>query len=202
MLKIGGKPILERLINQLSQQGFKRFCVSVKYLKEQIIEYFGDGSDFGVSVEYVTEDQALGTAGALKLIQGKEVHPIVVTNGDVITPFSRPEMVRYFMLSKASATVASVLHVSQVPYGIIETREDELVNFKEKPVITHLANAGIYVIRPETIRLIEEGERIDMPDLLLRIREHMGKVTVFPIHEHWIDVGMPENLKLAEDRGF
>ena len=197
MLKVNGKPMLEILIEQCIQSGFKRFYLSVNYLKEQIINYFGDGSRWGVSIDYLIEDKPLGTAGSLSLIGNRESRSFLVMNGDVLTRLNPADLIHYHESQDCMATLCVREYESTSPFGVIEVSDNCLSAIKEKPTYQYLVNAGVYVLKPEALSLIPQDQFYDMPDLIQQLQSLQNKVAVCPIHEYWIDVGRPETLQQA-----
>lgn len=190
MLKLGGKPLLEHLIEQLSQSGFVRFIVTVNYLAGKIRSHFGDGSRWGVQIEYVQEPKPLGTAGALGLIKKRFEHPVLVMNGDVLTKANFAALLDFHKAEKGLATVCVKKHEIEVPYGVVRLDGRKLDGFAEKPTHRFLINAGIYVLDPKALPLIPRGKRCDMPELLERVRaKRKDGVACFPIEEYWLDIG-------------
>lgn len=197
MLVIGDTPMLEILLRQYIDSGFKQFYFSVNYLKEQIINYFQDGSAWGVSINYLIEDQPLGTAGSLQLLPSSLSSPFLVLNGDVLTRLDPTQLLKYHLEHKARATLCVREHELTVPFGVVEISGVELVSFAEKPTYRHLINAGVYVIDPVLLTLLSSQQYTDMPTLLLAAQQAGHLVAVCPIHEYWIDVGRPESLQQA-----
>jgi dTDP-glucose pyrophosphorylase len=197
MVSIGGKPMLERLIEKCKMQGFNHFMISVNYHKDKIIDYFGHGTNWDVKIEYINEERPLGTAGSLSLIRNRSQHPVVVINADVVSQIHLPSLLRFHEEHGASATMCVKSHETQIPFGVVETDGVHMHSLLEKPILTHFVNAGVYVINSELLSLIPSGERYDMTDLFNQARELGKKVTVFPIHEYWIDVGTPSSLGKA-----
>ena len=198
MLQISGKPILEIILNQCVEYGFRNFIFSVNYLKDQIIEYFGNGENFNANIQYITEDQPLGTAGSLSLIKAKLKHPIIIINGDVLTQLNLSNLLNYHQEKNATATICVREHISKNPYGVVKLKNDKLESFEEKPIIKSLINAGVYVINPELITLVNKKEFLDMPDLLIKSKNNGGNIFAYPIHEYWIDIGRYETFEIAE----
>lgn len=198
MLRVGDKPIIELLLDQMRQSGFVHFVFTVNYLASQIKAHFGDGSKWGVQIEYVHEDRPLGTAGALSLINRRFEHPVLVANGDVLTKVDFTALLEFHKAEKGLATLCVKQHEVQVPYGVIELDEHRLQGFVEKPIHRFLINAGIYVLEPQVLSLIPKGKPCDMPELLSRIRKKRPKgVACFPIQEYWLDIGGPEQFQRA-----
>lgn len=200
MLLVDGSPMLEIILKHCITDGFRKFYISVNYLKEQIIEYFGDGSAWGVSIEYLIEGQPLGTAGSLKLITEQLQLPFVVMNGDVLTRFRLRQLIQFHAQHRAMATVCVREHTTTIPFGVVSVEGIELSGFEEKPTYRHLVNAGIYVIDPGLLELLPNGISTDMPSLLENAQIDNHRVVVCPIHEYWIDVGRPETLREAHQQ--
>ncbi len=197
MLLVSGKPMLEILLEQCISSGFRSFYFSVNYLKEQIMDYFGDGSDWGVSIEYLIEDEPLGTAGSLQLLPDSLNTPFLVLNGDVLTSLNPNQVLRFHEENQAHATLCVREHELTVPFGVVQINGVELAGFEEKPIYRHLVNAGVYVISPSLLPLLPPHQFTDMPSLLQAAQELGHRVTVYPIHEYWLDVGWPEALEQA-----
>jgi dTDP-glucose pyrophosphorylase/predicted transcriptional regulator len=197
MLPVGSQPILEILLDQCIASGFHTFYFSVNYLKEQIIDYFGDGSRWGVSINYLVETQPLGTAGSLQLLPDSLKSPFLVLNGDVLTHLDLCQLLNFHREHEAQATLCVRQHELTVPFGVVKTNGVELASFEEKPTYRHLVNAGVYVIDPQLLSLLPPHEFTDMPSLLQAGQQAGHKVAVCPIHEYWIDIGRPESLNSA-----
>ncbi len=195
MLKVGNKPMLEIILEQCIKSGISNFYISVNYLKEKIISYFGDGSELGIKIEYLEEDFPLGTAGSLSLIREKLKDPVIVINGDVLTRTNLNKLLDFHRNKDADATLCVQQHEFKFPYGVVQVDGINLNSFEEKPSYINLINTGIYVINPKLIANIPQNKYMDMPSLLIKSRAAQSKVIVYPIHEYWIDVGRPESLK-------
>jgi dTDP-glucose pyrophosphorylase len=199
MLPVDGKPMLEILLEQCIASGFKQFYLSVNYLREQIIDHFQDGSRWGVSVDYLIEDEPLGTAGSLQLLPGTVQEPFLVMNGDVLTRLNPSRLLRFHSENNAAATLCVREHVLTLPFGVVQTKGVELAGFEEKPSYRQLVNAGIYVVNPQLLPLLPPRQATDMPTLLQSAQQAGHRVAVCPIHEYWIDVGRPETLQQAHE---
>jgi NDP-sugar pyrophosphorylase family protein len=199
MLRVDGKPMLEILIEQCIASGFRQFYISVNYLKEQIMEYFQDGVKWGVSIDYLIEDEPLGTAGSLQLLPGELQDAFLVLNGDILTRLNPSQLLRFHAEHDAAGTLCVREHITTVPFGVVQTKGVELVGFEEKPSYRQLVNAGVYVINPELLPLLPHHQAIDMPTLLQNAQQAGHRIAVCPIHEYWIDVGRPETLEEAHD---
>jgi dTDP-glucose pyrophosphorylase len=201
MLPVEGRPILEHILERAAAQGFRRLVFAVHYLAHMIVDHFGDGGTWGVDIEYIHEEQLLGTAGALALLEPVAESPIVVTNGDVLTTVDYTDMLEFHDLHNARATMAVSLHEWQHPFGVVQTSGVDIVGFEEKPRLQSYVNAGVYVLEPDVISLLE-GQPCDMPVLFDRIHDSGGRTIVFPVHEPWIDVGHEADyLRVRHDLG-
>lgn len=197
LLEVGGKPILAHIIERAVEQGFVEIHISVNYLADQIKSYFGDGSDFGISISYIHEDQPLGTAGALGLIANQIDSPFIVTNGDVITDIDYSDLLRMLEKENVGAAMAVKTHELVSPYGVVQIDGSEIMGISEKPSFRTTVNAGIYALTPFAVSLIEDNEAIDMPDLFERLRGSSKRVVAYPMYEQWLDVGRPADLDEA-----
>ena len=199
MLPIGGKPMLEHIIERAKRDGFSRFIVAVHFLGHMIEEYFGDGSAWQVQISYVREETALGTAGALSLMSPRPSSPFLVSNGDVLTDVHYGELLEFHERHQAAATMAVRLHEWQHPFGVVRTRGVDIVGFEEKPITRSHINAGIYVLEPRALDELRAGEFCDMPTLFARLQERGARTIVYPMHEPWLDVGRADDLERAQE---
>ena len=199
MLRLGEKPILEHLIDQMAAAGFSHFTFTVNYLAEQIERHFGDGSRWGVEIDYVREPKPLGTAGALGLLKRPGADPLLVLNGDILTKVDFPALLDFHRAEKGLATICVKRHEIQVPYGVVEHSGRRLTRFVEKPTQRFLVNAGIYVLDPRALAWLPKRRACDMPEFLELIRARKkGGVACFPIQEYWLDIGGHKEFRLAE----
>ena len=198
MLPVGGRPLLETIVNQLRSTGIRSINIAVNHKSEKITEHFGDGRDFGVDITYTTEDRPLGTAGGLGLIKEPD-DTMLVINGDIFTQVDFRAMLDFHREHRADLTVAVNKHESQIPYGVVECDGAIVRGLSEKPVMTFFINAGIYLLEPSAYKFIPKGESYDMTDLITRILAENQPVVAFPIHEGWIDIGQQENYQQAQE---
>ena len=196
MLKINGKPILEIILEQCIEYGFRQFHFSVNYLKNQIIDYFGNGEKWDVNINYLIEKKPLGTAGSLQLLP-KQSRPFIVINGDLLTRLDLNRILNFHNENAADATLGVRNHVEKIPYGVVKVEGTRLLSFEEKPTFNHLVNAGVYVINPNLLDIIKVNSFLDMPNFLEIAKDKSHKINVYPIHEYWLDIGKPEFLKKA-----
>lgn len=197
MLEIHGKPMLQLIIERAVGQGFSEFIISVGYLAQSICDYFGDGSDFGVSIEYIHETEPFGTAGALAMLSTNNKHPVVVTNGDVISHVNYRHMLDYHVLNNADVTMAVRVYEWQNPFGVVEVDGVNILGIDEKPKSIFNISAGIYVFSPIIFQSLDYGKYMDMPMFINKIIKKSCSVIAYPLHEKWMDVGSPDDLKVA-----
>jgi dTDP-glucose pyrophosphorylase/CBS domain-containing protein len=197
MLHVGGKPLLERILQQFVNAGFRRFFISVHYLAEKIKAHFGDGSRWGVNVEYIEEPSPLGTGGAIGMLPESIDKPVIVMNGDILTELDFAALVEFYQVRKSVLTVCVREYDMCVPFGVIEGTEGNVTRIDEKPTHRFFVNAGIYVVSPSAVSTARPVRRLDMPDLIENLVASNAPVSMFPIHEYWIDIGRPEDFALA-----
>jgi dTDP-glucose pyrophosphorylase len=197
MLPVGGQPILEIILKNFVRQGFKRFFMSVNYQADMVREHFGDGSRWDVVVDYLEEREKLGTAGALGLLDHRPDAPLIVMNGDLLTAINFSSMLEFHVEHQATATMAVREHTVEVPFGVIDLADDYLAGLTEKPRYSWFINAGVYVVEPSVLDLIEPGQALDMPNLFERVLARNDKVAAFPVREYWRDIGRLEDLERA-----
>jgi len=197
MLNVGGRPLLETIVRNVVQQGFKNIFISVNYKAEMIVDHFGDGSALGATIQYIHEAERLGTAGALGLLPAHSDLPVVVMNGDILTTINYGALLDFHNGTPAQATMAVREHKVHVPYGVVTTSEGYLQTIREKPTESWFVSAGIYVIGRAALDHVERGIRIDMPTVLERIVANKGRVAIYPIREYWLDIGRMEDFEQA-----
>lgn len=198
LLPVGGKPMLQHIIERAKGEGFNHFVLAVHYLGHMIEEHFGDGSRYDIRIDYLREDVPLGTAGAISLLPTRPEQPFVVTNGDVLTDIHYGELLDFHTRHSAAATMAVRLHEWQHPFGVVRTKGVDIVGFEEKPVSRSHINAGVYVLEPATADALEPGAHCDMPTLFSRLHERRLRTIVYPMHEPWLDVGRADDLQRAQ----
>lgn len=199
MLPLGDKPIIEHNIDRLISFGIDTITISVRYLSDQIISYFGDGSSKGVTINYIEEDEPLGTIGCLALIK-KTIHQsILILNSDVFTNIDFEDFYLDFEKENADMAVASIPYSVDIPYAIMELNENNITSFKEKPKNTYYANAGIYLIKKESLKYIPKNSFFNATDLMDNILENKGKLIHSPITGYWIDIGKHDDYNKAKE---
>ena len=191
LLNVGGKPILETVIDGFASQGFKKFWLCVNYKAHLIEDYFGNGEGRGIKIKYTHEKERMGTAGALSLLPEFDV-PVIVHNADVLTKMSYGYLMEHHARSNADATACLSLYQHQIPYGVPVVEEGRLNGVREKPIEDFPVLAGIYAVEPSVIAGIPRGYA-DMPDVLVGL----SHVSAFAIEDYWCDVGRFEDLARA-----
>ncbi len=198
MLTVGDRPLMELMIEQLREVGIRHVNVTTYHKSEKIREHFGDGSSFGVELNYVTEDTPLGTAGALGLMQEPQ-GPLLVINGDILTRVNFRAMLAYHQEHRAMLTMAVRKYDLNVPFGVVEGDGAFVRAVVEKPLLNFLVNAGIYLLEPHVYRYIPNGEHFHMTDLIQRVLDEGHRVVSFPVLEYWLDIGSPIDYEQAHD---
>jgi dTDP-glucose pyrophosphorylase len=197
MVDIGGVPLLERQIRRLLKAGIKRVYISVNYLSHIIERYFGDGTEFGLEIRYLKEQEKLGTGGALSLLPEKPTAPIIVMNGDILTTSDFGSLLSFHQEHTADVTMAAIDYRINIPFGVISNNGPYVTGLKEKPLQHFLCNAGIYVLSPAALDLLPVDKHFNMTDLVGACLELRRSVAVFPVHEYWSDIGTPADLDKA-----
>ncbi|WP_051609875.1 nucleotidyltransferase family protein [Terasakiella pusilla] len=200
MLPVGEKPLLEQIIAQLKTSFINDVVITTHYLANQISDHFGDGHNHGVNIQYVQEDEPLGTAGSIGLIPEME-DTLLIINGDILTNMDFSAFLHFHKQHNASLSVAVRRYTIDVPYGVIESKDSLITSIKEKPQISFFVNAGIYLVEPDAREFIPEGsDKFDMPDLVTTLLDQGKTVVNFPIHEYWLDIGKPDDyLRASQD---
>ncbi|MFI8557803.1 CBS domain-containing protein [Pseudomonas putida] len=199
LLKVGEKPILELIMQGFINAGFHRFFISTHYMPEMIRNYFGDGSDWGVSIRYVHESEPLGTGGALGLLPHEEINePLFMMNGDLLTNLDFQNLLSFHEAHDGLATMCVREYEYQVPYGVVQSEGHKILSMVEKPIQKFFINAGIYLLSPELVKSVRGDAKIDMPTILEEAMSGGKVVNMFPIHEYWLDIGRIEDFHRAQ----
>ena len=202
MLKVGSKPILETILLNFKKYGFVNITLCVSYKSEIIETYFQDGSKFGVNIDYVYETKKMGTAGALSLLKTKIDQPFFVMNGDILTNINFESMMEYHKNNGCAATMGAREYDFQVPYGVIDIKEDVIKGIIEKPIHRFFINAGIYILDPCTLDEVPYDTYFDMPILFEQLIQKKQKCLTFPIHEYWMDIGRRNDYEQANEEYY
>jgi dTDP-glucose pyrophosphorylase len=197
MLPVGDRPLMQIMIEQLRDVGITNVSVTTHHNSEKITEHFGDGSEFGIALNYVAEDRPLGTIGALGLMP-RPTDTTLVINGDILTQVDFGAMLAYHRSHEAQATIAVRRYEVQLPYGVVENDGERVVGLREKPQVGFLVNAGIYLLEPNVHDYIPKGERCDMTTLIERLLAADRRVISFPLREYWLDIGQMDDYQRAQ----
>lgn len=198
LLKIGNKPIIEYNIDRLKKHGIFNQYISINYLGDQLIEYFKDGKDKDISITYIKEDVALGTIGAIRKVQDFKHEYILVMNSDILTDIDFENLFYTMENSNADMIVSTTSYKVEVPYGVIETNKNHIVNLIEKPTYTYYSNAGIYIIKKEHLALIPDKGAFNATDLMQKLIDLKKNVIHFPITGYWLDIGKHKDFEKAQ----
>ncbi|MGN6399593.1 MAG: nucleotidyltransferase family protein [Flavisolibacter sp.] len=200
LLKVGDKPIIEYNIDRLVTYGIKNLKISINYLGEQLVAYFGNGDSKNASISYVKEDKPLGTIGSILLVDGFNHDDILVMNSDLLTNIDFADFYTTFKEAEADMAVAATSYHVDVPYAVLEVDGKNLAtSLKEKPRYTYYSNAGIYLIKKELLDMIPKGEFYDITDLMEAVLKTGKKLITYPITGYWLDIGKPEDYKQAQE---
>lgn len=197
LLPVGDKPMLELIMESFAKCGFSAFVLSINYRKDFIKTYLAERSDLPFLIACVEEDTFLGTAGSLGLMKDYLPETFFVSNCDILVDVNYLSALEFHYENKHALTIIGALKKVNVPYGVIHLRGGEFDRIEEKPDVPLIVNTGVYILEPNCIDLIKEKEKIDMPDLIQRIRADSGKIGVFPVHRKWIDIGQWGEYKNA-----
>jgi dTDP-glucose pyrophosphorylase/CBS domain-containing protein len=198
MLPVGDRPLLELIIQRLRSSGIQDVSLTTHYLPDAIVDHFGDGEGFGVHLNYLQENNPMGTAGGLKQMK-RPVGPFLVLNGDILTAVPYREMLAFHRKHSAMITVGVRKYDVQVPFGVVECDDVHITSLQEKPCLSFFINAGTYLLDPAAWDYIPQDRRFDMTDLIRAMLEAGERVTSFPITEYWIDVGRHEDYQKAQE---
>ena len=197
MLKVGDRPILELLIENFVEQGFRNFHLAVNYKAEVIEEHFGDGARLNARIEYLRETKRMGTAGALSLLSQTPEVPFFVANADLVTRVDYVDMLNRHNASGACATMAVREYEFQIPFGVIDETEGLISGIREKPVHRSMVCAGIYVMSPEVLSLIEPDQYHDMPNVFDQIIKSGRTAASYAVRGYWLDIGRIDDFQKA-----
>lgn len=198
LVPVGDKTILEVIMDQFEGIGCHKFYMSVNY-KADMMEFYLSQLDHKYDIEFFMEDKPLGTIGSVSLLKGKITTPFFVSNCDSINEQDYRDVYDYHVNNKNDMTIVTMVKSFKIPYGVIETGEDGLmIGLKEKPEHTYMVNTGVYILNPELIDEIPEGEFFHITHLMEKIKARGGRVGCFPVSEEaWKDMGeWPEYLKM------
>lgn len=200
LLVIGSKPIIEHNIDRLINVGIKNINLSINYLGDQLVDYFGDGAEKGANIQYVREDKPLGTIGSILLVENFNHDDIIIMNSDLLTNIDFADFFNTYKEADADMAVAATSYHVDVPYAVLEVNEDNQVSsLKEKPRYTYYSNAGIYIIKKKILDIIPKDQYYDITDLMDAVIAKSEKLITYPITGYWLDIGKHEDFKQAQE---
>jgi len=198
LLKVGGKAIMEHNLDRLVLYGIDDFWVSVNYLGELIENHFGKGTDKNIKIEYVREDESLGTIGAVSKIKNFKHDYVLITNSDLLTNIDYEQFYLEFISQDADLAVLTIPYQVSIPYAVLETSNGAIKSFKEKPTYTYYSNGGIYLIKKEMLKYIPINTFFNATDLIEVLIKNDLKVISFPFSGYWIDIGKHDDFQKAQ----
>jgi NDP-mannose synthase len=203
LMPIGDRPVLDIVVRQLKAHGFERITMATGYLAELIEAFFRDGKSYGIPIDYYREQQPLGTVGALALIDGLAEEHVLVMNGDVLTDIDYGALLEHHRGSEAAATIATKARQVQISLGVLRFGDELdptlLTGYDEKPSIDYTASMGVYCFAPRALSHIQQGERLDFPDLVLRLIAAGETVRAWPSEDYWLDIGRHDDYEQAQE---
>ena len=203
MLEIGGRPILDLMLEQLGRSGFSHVFIAVNYKGEDIEANFGDGREQGISIQYLREQKPMGTAGPLSLMPRPVKLPSLVVNGDLLSKVDFNSLLEYHIRGAYNLTIGVKEYRFQLPFGVVSVQGDQAIGIQEKPEERRLINAGVYVLDPEVVEMVPHDTYFDMNQLIESVMgEPNCKVGAYPIHEYWMDIGRSEDYQQAQSDYF
>ena len=198
MLKVGNKPILEHNLDRLRLFGIDDFWITLRYLGEQIESYFGDGKEKDINIHYFYENEPLGTIGAVSEISNFEHDYVLVTNSDLLTNIDYEHFFLDFLKQNADFSVVSIPYAVDVPYAVLETNDNRVLSFREKPTYTYYSNGGIYLMKKEVLKHIPISKHFNATDLMEELIRIGKKVISCPLAGYWLDIGRHEEFEKAQ----
>jgi NDP-mannose synthase len=201
LMPIGDMPILEVVLRQLKAAGITRVTMAVGHLAELLQAFFGNGSRFGLSIDYSFEDKPLGTVGPLTLIDSlADEREFLVMNGDVLTTIDYTRLVARHREAGAEVTIATYRREVKIDFGVIEVGADELLTgYVEKPRFDYRVSMGIYCFDAKVLGRLHPGAYCDLPDLVKSLLADGRKVASYPFDGYWLDMGRPDDYATAID---
>ena len=198
LLKVGDKSIIDHNIDRLQNFGVDDYWLSVRYLGEQLEAHLGDGASRSINIKYVWEDEPLGTIGAVSKIDDFKHDYVLVTNSDILTNLNYENFFLDFIEKDADMSVVTIPYVIGIPYAVMETNNNHVISFKEKPKYTYYSNGGIYLIKRAMLNRIPKDVLYNSTDLMQALIESGNKLISYPIHQYWLDIGKHEDFEQAQ----
>jgi len=199
LLKVGGKAIMELNVDRLALYGIDDFWFSVKYLGEQIESHFGDGKERNISIDYIWEEEPLGTIGAVSKVTNFSHDYVLVMNSDLLTNLDYEHFYLDFINQDADFAVVTIPYKVSVPYAVLETTNGHIMSFKEKPTYTYYSNGGIYLMKKSALKYIPNNTFFNATDLMEKLIQENKKVVSYPLLGYWLDIGQHEDFQKAQN---
>lgn len=199
LLKVGEKPIIEHNIDRLIQFGISNYWISINYLGDKIQSYLRDGRGKSITINYVNEDQPLGTIGAVSKIEEFKNEIVLLTNSDILTNIDYEDFYRYFIEKNADFCVVSIPYDVEIPYAVLEQSENRIIGFKEKPTYTYYSNGGIYMMKKSVLKYLPKDAYFNTTDLMQLLINKGYNVMSYALIGYWLDIGKHEDYKKAQE---
>lgn len=199
LLKVGDKAIIDHNVDRLRKFGVDDFWLSLRYLGEQLQNHYGNGESRGVNMHYVWENEPLGTIGAVGNIDNFEHEVILLTNSDILTTLDYEDFYLDFLETNADMSVVTIPYQVDVPYAVMETDNNLVKSFIEKPTYTYYSNGGIYLIKRDVLKKIPKNTLFNATDLMEQLLVDGGKLVSYPMRQYWLDIGRHDDLKKAQE---
>jgi dTDP-glucose pyrophosphorylase len=199
LLKVGDKPIIEHSVDRLISFGIDELWISVRYMGEQIEDYFKDGSSKGASIKYIWEDAPLGTIGAAGKADISKHDYVLISNSDILTNLDYEDLFLDFIKKDAKLSIVTIPYNVDIPYAVLETTNENVLSFREKPTYTYYSNGGIYLLKKECLALIPKGDFFNATDLMEKLIAKGEKVVSYPLRGYWLDIGRHDDYTKAQE---
>ena len=200
LVPLGNKPIIEILLRQLKRAEFKRINLCTGYLSELIRAVCGTGEKFGLEINYTHEEEPLGTAGPLGLIE-ERTDPVIVMNGDLLTTLDFSRMLQFHHDESADITIGAYQRAVKIDFGVIESdKNNDFIGFQEKPVFNFEVSMGVNILGQRALEKITRNTYLDMPDLILQVHKKGGRISCYREDCFWLDIGRMDDYALAQEK--
>ena len=199
MLQVGNKPIIEHNIDRLIKAGIKNIAISISYLGEKIENYFGNGENKKIKIEYITETKPLGTLGAVSNYENIFEDDLLIMNSDLLTNIDFADFYETYKKENADIAVATIPYKVDLPYAIMEINENRITALAEKPTYTYYANAGIYLVKKSHLAKLQKNTFYNATDLIEDLAKNNYKGISYPILGYWLDIGRKQDFEKAQE---
>ncbi|WP_452220330.1 nucleotidyltransferase family protein [Lacinutrix salivirga] len=199
LLKVGDKPIIEYNTDNLASFGIRNLNITINYLGNQIVDFYEENNNNDLNINFIKEDQPLGTVGAIKYIDTFYNDYILLMNSDLLTTIDFEDMFNEFILNEGDMIVGTIPYKVDIPYGVVETKGNYVVSLKEKPTYTYYSNAGIYIFNKSYLNLIPKDTFFNATDFIEALIAEKRKVINYPILNYWLDIGKHEDYEKAQE---